>query len=138
MNDFIFTHGHRWIGNYLVTIICLIVLFALASRKGIPSWLAGAAVFAGIFVILFLSSVVLEHESPMTPKGGWIKFTYPGVFIWYSATPIQEVCQMILGEDNVFEEHLEIPTALLMWTLVGAALGGLKAKFGKRTLEPGT
>jgi hypothetical protein len=46
------------------------------------------------------------------------------------------VFNLILGEDNIFEEHLMIPTALLMWTLVGAALGGLKAKFGAGTPRP--
>jgi hypothetical protein len=110
--------------------ICIIVLFSFAARKGRPSWLSGAALLAAVFVILFLAAAVIEHWSPLTTVGWGPSFTYPFLFTWFSALPIQTVCNWILGEDNIFEEHFMIPTALLMWTLVGAALGGLKAKYG--------
>lgn len=133
MSDFAFTHNNRWIGNYVFSIFCILVLFAFSIRKSRPTWLAGAALFVTVFVILFLSAAVMDHLSPMTTVGWGPRFTHPLLLTWFSAMPIQEVCNLVLGEDNVFEEHFMIPTALLMWAIVGAALGCLKAKFGSGT-----
>lgn len=132
MNDFAFTHDHRWIGNYVVSIACLLVLFAFALRKSRPSWLTGAAILAALFVILFVSAAVMEHRSPTITIGWGPRFSLPFVVTYFSALPIQEPCNWLLGEDNIFEEHLMIPTALLMWSVVGAALGSLKAKLWNR------
>jgi len=130
MNNFAFTHDHRWIGNYLFSIVCILVLFVFAARKSRPSWLTGAALLSAVFAILFLAAGCLDLWYPMKSVGWGPRFTHTFLFTWFSALPIQTVCNLILGEDNIFEEHLMIPTALLMWSLVGAALGTLKAKIG--------
>lgn len=135
MSDFAFTHHYRWIGNYVVSIVFIIVLFAFAAQKNRPAWLTGAALLVAVFTVLFISAAVMEHLSPVTTVGWGPRFTYPLLLTWFSAMPIQEVCNFVLGEDNVFEEHFMIPTALLMWAIVGAALGYLKAKIVSGTLK---
>ena len=132
MSDFAFTHHYRWIGNYVVSAIAFVVLQVFAARKTRPTWISGAAILCSTFVALFFAAAAIDHFSPPVTSGWGPRFSLPFVFTWFSALPIQLLFNLACGEDNIFEEHLMIPTALLMWSLVGAFVGALKTKFGSK------
>ena len=134
MSDFAFTHDYRWIGNYVVSLVAFVVLLVFAARKTRPTWMAGAAILGSTFVVLFLATAVIDCFSPPVTSGWGPKFSLPFLFTWFSALPIQQLCNLAFGEDNIFEEHLMIPTAMLMWSLLGAVIGALKTKFGSMAL----
>jgi hypothetical protein len=123
-----FTEYHRWIGNYVVPLIGLAVLFYQMRRKHRPLWLTGAMIATGMAFLVFACFWV--HDLSWKPKpGAWVDFPPTVGLIWYSALPIQTPFNWLLGEDNFVEEHLLIPTAILTWSLAGAAIGAMIAKF---------
>lgn len=132
MDDFVFTYNDRWIGNYVLSALGLIVLFYFAGRRERPSWLAGAGIFAALFVVLFVTAGFVE-SGDQRPGGGLVLFSGRVVITFYSALPIQVPCNWLLGEDNFVEEHLMIPTALMVWGTVGAAVGAVGARLVRRS-----
>ena len=131
MDDFIFTYDYRWIGNYVLSALGLIVLFYFAGRRERPAWLAGAAIFAALFALLFAAAVIYDINHPR--NGSMIHFRGHRMLAWFSALPIQGPCNVLLGAGNFVEEHLMIPTALMVWGTVGAAVGAVGARLVRRS-----
>ena len=122
--DFIIDQN-RWVGNYVVPVVGVATLFfCYAVRKERPFWLTGAAVGAALFVVAW--AVIYWFSMDW----GWAM-----LIIWVPAFPIQAVFNLILGEDNVVEEHLLIPTAVLMWSVTGAAVAWAINKLKKKPTQ---
>jgi hypothetical protein len=133
MSDFAFTSDYRRLGNYVFSTICIALGFAISARRNRPPWLLGAMVFVALFIVLFLSAAAVEvFYGPPKTVGWGPTFSLPFLLTWMSALPIQEVFNLLLGEDNIVEEHLMLPSALLMWGGIGAALGATVAKIKRR------
>jgi hypothetical protein len=71
---------------------------------------------------------IYERWFSTPDPGSWVFFSTQFLFAWFSALPVQALFNLILGEDNFVEEHLMIPSALLMWSVIGAAIGATIAK----------
>jgi hypothetical protein len=121
------TYEYRWIGNYVVAALLVAAFFHYARKRYRTAWVIGAVATISLCLLIFaFLSIYARYYWKPKPGDGFFTPTY--LFSFVSGWPIQTPVNWLLGEDNFVEEHLMIPTALLVWGIAGASIGAALSK----------
>ena len=95
-------------------------------------WLKGGVYGASVSIIILLFTWLGSYFFWKPDPNAWVEFSPFAIVVWLMAYPIQAIANFFLGEDNFFEKHLLLISAVLTLFLIGVILGWIYGKIKNR------